>query len=79
MQGSEIFSQVVFHRSSSAEDDLKQKFQPKIFFFIFSKKKYSFSIFDIFFNFLILHSSFEEVIGTYKNVKIATLDFIFSY
>ena len=29
MQGSEIFSQVVFHRLSSAEDDLKQKFQPK--------------------------------------------------
>jgi len=50
------------------EDDLKQKFQPNFFFSIFSKKTKNIFFF-----------SFEEVIGTYANIKIATLDFIFSY
>ena len=77
-----MICQVVFHRLSSAEDDQNKKFQPKFFFFIFSKNKKNIflSIFDIFFqNCLLRHSSFEEVIRTCSNFKIANLVFIFSY
>ena len=78
-----MICQVVFHRLSSAEDDQNKKFQPKFFFLHFFqkiKKIFFLSIFDIFFqNCLLRHSSFEEVIRTCSNVKIANLVFIFSY
>ena len=82
MQGSEIICQVISHRSSSAEDDQNKKFQPKTFFLHFFQKInfFFFNFWQFFFqNCLLRHSSFEEVIRTCSNVKIANLVFSFSY